>query len=67
MSTLRSDEAGRRKLTPLARRLKDHPTHLDPPSLAAFMHSFSETDKLDYHGTAADDGSLPALLFSAES
>ncbi|ORY76553.1 hypothetical protein BCR35DRAFT_120949 [Leucosporidium creatinivorum] len=42
----------------LRRILKDHPTHLDPPSLAAFMHSFSETDKLDYHGTAADDESV---------
>lgn len=37
-------------------RLKDHPEHLDPASMAAFMHSFSETDKLAYHGTAEDDG-----------
>ncbi|KAI5477442.1 protein of heat shock protein Hsp70 family [Pseudohyphozyma bogoriensis] len=39
----------------LRRLLKDHPIHLDPPSLAAFMHAFSETDKLAYHGTAEDD------------
>ena len=37
-------------------RLKDHPHHLDPQSMAAFMHAFSETDKLAYRGTAEDDG-----------
>ncbi|KAF9445980.1 actin-like ATPase domain-containing protein [Macrolepiota fuliginosa MF-IS2] len=35
--------------------LADHPAHLDPASLAYFMHSFSETDKHNYSGTQ-DDG-----------
>lgn len=35
--------------------LADHPAHLDPASLASFMHAFSETDKLDYQGES-DDG-----------
>ncbi|KAL1757052.1 hypothetical protein FB107DRAFT_260277 [Schizophyllum commune] len=35
--------------------LEGHPAHLDAPSLANFMHSFSETDKLEYRGKA-DDG-----------
>ncbi|KAH8919099.1 actin-like ATPase domain-containing protein [Atractiella rhizophila] len=34
--------------------LKDHPIHLDPPSLASFMHSFSEIDKLAYRGEVDD-------------
>jgi hypothetical protein len=38
--------------------LADHPAHLDAASLAYFMHSFSETDKLGYMGEA-DDGELP--------
>ncbi|SGY56999.1 BQ5605_C006g04207 [Microbotryum silenes-dioicae] len=39
--------------------LKDHPVHLDPPSLTSFMHAFSESDKLDYHGRV-DDGKMLA-------
>ena len=35
--------------------LVDHPAHLDAASLAYFMHSFSETDKLAYRGQV-DDG-----------
>jgi hypothetical protein len=35
--------------------LEDHPAHLDAPSLAYFMHNFSETDKLAYLGEV-DDG-----------
>lgn len=35
--------------------LADHPTHLDAASLAYFMHSFSQTDKLAYRGEI-DDG-----------
>lgn len=35
--------------------LADHPAHLDAASLAYFMHSFSETDKLAYMGES-DDG-----------
>jgi hypothetical protein len=37
--------------------LGDHPAHLDAASLAYFMHSFSETDKLSYMGEM-DDGML---------
>lgn len=37
--------------------LADHPAHLDAPSLAYFMHNFSETDKLAYLGEV-DDGEL---------
>ncbi|KAJ6526569.1 hypothetical protein DFH09DRAFT_936040 [Mycena vulgaris] len=35
--------------------LADHPAHLDAASLAYFMHSFSEADKLNYAGRADDD------------
>ncbi|KDQ12012.1 hypothetical protein BOTBODRAFT_113646 [Botryobasidium botryosum FD-172 SS1] len=34
--------------------LANHPTHLDPPSLANFMANFSETDKLAYKGRSDD-------------
>jgi hypothetical protein len=34
--------------------LADHPAHLDAASLAYFMHSFSETDKLAYRGEVDD-------------
>lgn len=44
------------------RRLKDHPIHLDPPSMGAFMHAFSEVDKLTYQGTDEDDGLVPFLF-----
>lgn len=37
--------------------LAEHPAHLDAPSLAYFMHNFSETDKLAYMGEV-DDGEL---------
>jgi hypothetical protein len=42
--------------------LSDHPAHLDPASLAYFMHSFSETDKLTYEGEA-DDGGCSLRLY----
>lgn len=45
----------RGKLTCRVHRLQNHPVHLDPPSLMAFRHAFSETDKLAYLG-APDDG-----------
>lgn len=35
--------------------LADHPAHLDAASLAYFMHSFSQTDKLAFRGED-DDG-----------
>lgn len=44
--------------------LQHHPVHLDPPSLLAFRHAFSETDKLAYLGVP-DDGE-PLLSSSAE-
>ncbi|GAA5942528.1 Hsp70 family protein [Sporobolomyces koalae] len=42
----------------LRRILKDHPVHLEPASMATFLHSFSETDKIAYHGTAEDDDAI---------
>jgi hypothetical protein len=44
--------------------LSDHPAHLDAASLAYFMHSFSETEKLAYRGEA-DDGALEFCCFPA--
>ncbi|KAF8904785.1 hypothetical protein CPB84DRAFT_1677131 [Gymnopilus junonius] len=46
--------------------LADHPAHLDPPSLAYFMHSFSETDKLSYGGIADDDNFFHFTCFNVE-
>ena len=42
--------------------LVDHPAHLDAASLAYFMHSFSETDKLAYRGQV-DDGAWNSVVF----
>ncbi|GAA5992968.1 hypothetical protein JCM5350_003063 [Sporobolomyces pararoseus] len=42
----------------LRRILKDHPVHLDAASMATFLHSFSETDKIAYHGTVEDDEAI---------
>lgn len=42
--------------------LAEHPAHLDAASLAYFMHSFSETDKLAYMGES-DDGTLKKNSF----
>ncbi|GAA6022340.1 hypothetical protein JCM10207_003291 [Rhodosporidiobolus poonsookiae] len=39
----------------LRRILKDHPVHLEPASMATFIHAFAEGDKLAYHGTTEDD------------
>lgn len=46
--------------------LENHPVHLDPPSLANFMHSFSETDKLEYRGKADDDTYFHFTCFNVE-
>ncbi|SRR6266702_208299 len=40
--------------------LADHPAHLDAASLAYFMHSFSETEKITYRGEV-DDGTKNTL------
>jgi hypothetical protein len=42
--------------------LSDHPAHLDAASLAYFMHSFSETDKLAYMGES-DDSEYPVHVW----
>jgi hypothetical protein len=42
--------------------LADHPAHLDAASLAYFMHSFSETDKLAYRGEV-DDRAQNSFVF----
>uniref|UniRef100_D8QFI8 Actin-like ATPase domain-containing protein n=1 Tax=Schizophyllum commune (strain H4-8 / FGSC 9210) TaxID=578458 RepID=D8QFI8_SCHCM len=46
--------------------LEGHPAHLDAPSLANFMHSFSETDKLEYRGKADDDTYFHFTCFNVE-
>ncbi|KAF5326409.1 hypothetical protein D9611_000946 [Ephemerocybe angulata] len=46
--------------------LSDHPAHLDPASLAYFMHSFSETDKLNYAGVEDDDNMFHFTCFNVE-
>jgi len=34
--------------------LADHPAHLDPTSLLAFLHQFRDKDKLAYIGESQD-------------
>ncbi|KAJ2915337.1 hypothetical protein MD484_g5072, partial [Candolleomyces efflorescens] len=46
--------------------LADHPAHLDPASLAYFMHSFSESDKLNYSGVEDDDNMFHFTCFNVE-
>ncbi|KAJ6482899.1 hypothetical protein C8R47DRAFT_576571 [Mycena vitilis] len=46
--------------------LEDHPAHLDPASLAYFMHSFSEADKLTYAGRSDDDTIFYFNCFNVE-
>ncbi|TFK69770.1 actin-like ATPase domain-containing protein [Pluteus cervinus] len=46
--------------------LADHPAHLDPASLAYFMHSFSETDKMNYTGVEDDDNMFHFTCFNVE-
>ncbi|KAI0270643.1 actin-like ATPase domain-containing protein [Gloeopeniophorella convolvens] len=46
--------------------LADHPAHLDAASLAYFMHSFSETEKLAYRGEADDANMFNFTCFNVE-
>ncbi|THH09897.1 hypothetical protein EW146_g8542 [Bondarzewia mesenterica] len=46
--------------------LADHPAHLDAASLAYFMHSFSETDKLEYMGESDDENMFNFTCFNVE-
>ncbi|KAF8637103.1 hypothetical protein AX17_003007 [Amanita inopinata Kibby_2008] len=46
--------------------LADHPAHLDPASLAYFMNSFSETDKLAYKGFSDDHTMFHFTCFNVE-
>ncbi|KAJ6476249.1 actin-like ATPase domain-containing protein [Mycena sanguinolenta] len=46
--------------------LVDHPAHLDAASLAYFMHSFSEADKLNYAGRSDDDTIFYFNCFNVE-
>ncbi|KAK7055143.1 hypothetical protein R3P38DRAFT_2499251 [Favolaschia claudopus] len=46
--------------------LKDHPAHLDLASLAYFMHSFSEADKLNYAGRSDDETVFYFNCFNVE-
>ncbi|KAF7345112.1 hypothetical protein MVEN_01675100 [Mycena venus] len=46
--------------------LVDHPAHLDAASLAYFMHSFSEADKLNYAGRSDDETIFYFNCFNVE-
>ncbi|KAA1466844.1 actin-like ATPase domain-containing protein [Dentipellis sp. KUC8613] len=46
--------------------LAEHPAHLDAASLAYFMHSFSETDKLAYMGESDDENMFNFTCFNVE-
>ncbi|KDQ54562.1 hypothetical protein JAAARDRAFT_38238 [Jaapia argillacea MUCL 33604] len=46
--------------------LEDHPAHLDAASLAYFMYSFSETDKLAYMGDSDDEKLFYFTCFNVE-
>ncbi|KAG5645618.1 hypothetical protein DXG03_005609 [Asterophora parasitica] len=46
--------------------LEEHPAHLDPASLAYFMHSFSETEKLSYAGVVDDQNMFHFTCFNVE-
>ncbi|KAH8823837.1 actin-like ATPase domain-containing protein [Flagelloscypha sp. PMI_526] len=46
--------------------LQDHPVHLEPASLAYFMHTFSEQDKLEYNGASDDDVMFHFTCFNVE-
>jgi hypothetical protein len=46
--------------------LAEHPVHLDEASLAYFMHSFSETDKLAYQGESDDANMFHFTCFNVE-
>ncbi|KAF5375362.1 hypothetical protein D9615_008000 [Tricholomella constricta] len=46
--------------------LEGHPAHLDPASLAYFMHSFSETEKLAYAGVSDDQNMFHFTCFNVE-
>ncbi|KAJ7145829.1 hypothetical protein C8R44DRAFT_972814 [Mycena epipterygia] len=46
--------------------LVDHPVHLDAASLAYFMHSFSEADKLNYAGRDDDETIFYFNCFNVE-
>ncbi|KAG1839323.1 actin-like ATPase domain-containing protein [Suillus subalutaceus] len=46
--------------------LADHPAHLDAASLAYFMHSFSQTDKLAFRGESDDDTYFNFTCFNVQ-
>jgi hypothetical protein len=46
--------------------LRDHPAHLDPASLANFMHSFQQVDKLQYRGVIDDGTNFHFTCFNPE-
>ncbi|KAL5478877.1 hypothetical protein ACEPAI_2154 [Sanghuangporus weigelae] len=46
--------------------LADHPAHLDPASLAYFMHAFSETDKMSYMGESDDNNMFHFTCFNVD-
>ncbi|KAN0080079.1 hypothetical protein V8E55_009645 [Tylopilus felleus] len=46
--------------------LADHPAHLDAASLAYFMHSFSQTDKLAFRGEVDDETYFHFTCFNVQ-
>lgn len=46
--------------------LADHPAHLDPASLAYFMHAFSQTDKLEFKGESDDETYFHFTCFNVD-
>ncbi|KAG9311082.1 actin-like ATPase domain-containing protein [Chiua virens] len=46
--------------------LADHPAHLDAASLAYFMHSFSQTDKLAFRGEMDDETYFHFTCFNVQ-
>ncbi|KAH0833971.1 D-arabinono-1,4-lactone oxidase-domain-containing protein [Lanmaoa asiatica] len=46
--------------------LAEHPAHLDPASLAYFMHSFSQTDKLAFRGEVDDETYFHFTCFNVQ-
>ncbi|KAL7412278.1 actin-like ATPase domain-containing protein, partial [Mrakia frigida] len=46
--------------------LRNHPVHLDPPSLANYLHSFSETDKINFRGREDDNTFFLFPTFNSE-
>ncbi|CED82701.1 dihydrolipoyl dehydrogenase [Phaffia rhodozyma] len=47
-------------------RLKDHPIHLNGPSIENYLHAFTETDKVIYRGEQDDETTFLFTTFNPE-